>query len=145
MKQSEKGKQHLIIVEGCKLEAYQDVRGIWTIAFGFTEINGKPVKKGDTITLEEAKKLLPEVLAPYENCVTKALARDPYQYEFDALLSFTYNIGQAGFQQSQVLKDFNAGRKDLAAIHMFNWRRPVEILGRRMKDAELMLTGVYCV
>ena len=76
--------------EGCRLEAYQDVGGTWTIGYGHTN----KVHKGDVITQEQADKFLAEDVAVHASRVEK------YQHiynfnenEYNALVSFAYNIG----------------------------------------------------
>ena len=74
--------------EGCRLQAYKDPAGIWTIGYGHT--NG--VKKGQVITQAQADQFLLHDLAWAESAVN-ALNRDLTQGEYDALVSFTFNCG----------------------------------------------------
>jgi len=58
-KMNETGLEHLKRWEGLRLQAYQDVKGIWTIGYGHTSAAGKPfVQKGMTITAREAEEML---------------------------------------------------------------------------------------
>lgn len=76
--------------EGCKLTAYQDTVGVWTIGIGHT----KGVYKGLTITKEYAEKLLKQDLQTAEKHVASYNAIYHWtQAEFDALVSFAFNIG----------------------------------------------------
>ena len=87
---SNKGLDLIKQFEGCRLKAYKDPAGVWTIGWGHT----KGVKAGDEITQEQADKLLRDDLAVYETKVDKY--DDKYhwnQNQFDALVSFAYNIG----------------------------------------------------
>lgn len=90
MKISQRGIDLIKKFEGCRLSAYKDPVGVLTIGYGHT----KGVQMGDTITQEEADNLLREDLAIYEKQVMKY--DDKYhwnQNQFDALVSFAYNIG----------------------------------------------------
>lgn len=75
--------------EGCKLTAYQDTAGIWTIGHGHTgTVNGWPVQAGMTITQEQADALMQEDMAG----LFKLVAGRPL-IEAGALVSFGYNCG----------------------------------------------------
>lgn len=87
---SNKGLDLIKQFEGCRLKAYKDPAGVPTIAYGHTA----GVKMGDTITQEQADELLRDDLVIYEGKVAKY--DDKYhwnQNQFDALVSFAYNIG----------------------------------------------------
>lgn len=80
--------------EGLKLEAYQDIRGIWTIGIGTTRINGKPVKKGMIISPETAYRLFNTQMQEYWDDVlflTKGI--DLKLNQLEALTDFAYNVG----------------------------------------------------
>lgn len=90
MKTSQKGIDLIKEFEGCRLKAYKDAVGVPTIGYGHT----KGVKMGDTITQAQAEELLKDDLASYEKKVDKY--NDTYHFnqnQFDALVSFAYNIG----------------------------------------------------
>jgi GH24 family phage-related lysozyme (muramidase) len=90
MRISNKGIELIKQFEGCRLKAYKDPAGVPTIAYGHTA----GVKMGDTITQEQADELLRDDLVIYEAKVDKY--DDKYhwnQNQFDALVSFAYNIG----------------------------------------------------
>ena len=90
MRISNKGIELIKQFEGCRLKAYKDPAGVPTIGYGHTA----GVKMGDTITQEQADELLRDDLVIYEGKVAKY--DDKYhwnQNQFDALVSFAYNIG----------------------------------------------------
>jgi GH24 family phage-related lysozyme (muramidase) len=89
MKISQRGIDLIKEFEGCKLTAYKDAVGVWTIAYGHT----KNVKQGMKITQEQAEELLKKDLAEYEAKVEKYDKYNWNQNQFDALVSFAYNIG----------------------------------------------------
>lgn len=95
MKTSSWGIELIKMFEGCVLYAYQCPAKVWTIGYGHTgKVNGKSIKKGLKITRAEAEKLLIEDLAKFEKQVAKYDKKYNWtQSEFDALVSFAFNIG----------------------------------------------------
>lgn len=89
--------------EGCKLTAYQDIVGVWTIGFGFT----KGVKPGDVMSQEQCEARLSSEVREYELGVTKVCTVPPTQNQFDALVSLAWNIGIVGMQGSSVIRYHN--------------------------------------
>ncbi|MBO7695433.1 MAG: lysozyme [Methanobrevibacter sp.] len=90
LKISENGLNLIKKFEGCKLTAYQDVVGVWTIGYG--HISG--VKKGMKITQAQADEYLKKDISSVEIKVNKYYDKYKFnQNQFDALCSFCYNIG----------------------------------------------------
>lgn len=87
---SQKGIELITSFEGCKLKAYQDAGGVWTIGYGHTA----DVKPGQTITKQQAQLYLIGDISKHETYVN---LYDKYyhfnQDQFDALVSFCYNCG----------------------------------------------------
>lgn len=99
--------------EGCKLTAYQDVVGVWTIGYGNTMYpNGVSVKKGDVITKEQALTLFKSILSRFESGVDKLIRTDVNDNQFGALVSFAYNLGIGTLQKSDLLKKVIKNRQD---------------------------------
>nr|WP_275944200.1 lysozyme [Gluconacetobacter tumulicola] len=90
---SKTGIQLITHYEGCSLSSYPDVGGIWTIGYGTT---GPDIKEGMTITQCDALSLLSNDLKAFENMLNKRLPNPIKQNEFDALMSFLYNVGPGG-------------------------------------------------
>jgi lysozyme len=133
--------------EGCKLTAYQDVAGIWTIGYG--HIRG--VQPGMQMTQAQAEQTLADDLGGTENAVENALAgaaaRDN---QYAAMVALTFNIGSANFRQSTVLRDHRAGNFSGAADAFLMWNKShvngqmQEIAGltrRRRAERQLYLTA----
>lgn len=80
--------------EGCRLKAYQDSVGVWTIGYGHTS----GVKPGMEISQVEAEQYLRKDLVVYEGHVN-GLNRTLQQWEFDALVSFCFNCGKGNLQK----------------------------------------------
>lgn len=105
--------------EGLRLDAYQDVAGIWTIGYGHI----KGVKEGMTISEAEAEALLREDLADAENAVSRFVKVPISENEFSALVSLVFNIGSGAFAGSTVLRKLNAGDHKGAADAILMWNR----------------------
>lgn len=88
---SEKGLNIIKEFEGLRLQAYKCPAGVWTIGWGHT----KGVKKGMTITEDQAEEYLYDDLVVYETVVNQwSISKYNFmQEEFDALVSFAYNCG----------------------------------------------------
>ena len=111
---SDKGVALIKRFEGCTLDAYPDPGSggePWTIGWGATRIDGKPVKSGMTITQAKADALLLHDIERHANDVRKWLGDRPTtQGQFDALVSFHFNTGDLG--RSTLLKKHLAGDFD---------------------------------
>lgn len=115
---SQSGLKILKHYEGCRLEAYQDIVGTWTIGYGDTE----NVQPGLVITQAEAEERLRRRLArDFELSVRQCLTRVATQYQFDAMVCLTYNIGAVAFANSTLVRLFNAGDIQLAADQFPRW------------------------
>jgi lysozyme len=133
--------------EGCKLKAYQDSVGVWTIGYGLTSAAGiVPVVKGMRITQEQADAYLVQALVKYESGVRRALTRQPSQPQFDAMVSLCYNIGPGAFGGSTLVRRFNDGDIQGAADAFLMWNKAggKELRGlvnRRKAERALFLTA----
>lgn len=100
MKISNVGLDLIKSFEGCQLKAYRCPAGVWTIGWGTTEpVNGVRPHEGMRITQAQADRLLVEHLQTYENAVNR-LGVELNQNQFDALVSFCYNLGTGIFKGS---------------------------------------------
>jgi lysozyme len=113
-KMSEEGRELLTLWEGGHvLTSYKDTANVWTIGVGVTRWgNGKKVEPFQQITAEESKVLFSNTLKAYEQAVYSTTRDDINQNQFDALVSFCYNIGINGFKNSTVLKRVNKNLND---------------------------------
>lgn len=108
MRTSEKGIEFIKLSEGLLLKAYQDSGGVWTIGYGHT----KGVKKGDQITEFMATEYLKDDLRASEQAVNLYVTSEIDQNQFDALVSFTFNLGPGNLKSSTLLKRVNADPND---------------------------------
>jgi lysozyme len=106
--------------EGCKLTAYQDVAGIWTIGYGHT----LGVTAGMVFTQDQADQALASDLLSTETAVDKAVAGvNTTDNQFAAMVSLSYNIGSGNFGSSTVLKEHRAGQTQSAADAFLMWNK----------------------
>lgn len=124
MQISEKGIGLIKQFEGCKLTAYQDSVGVWTIGYGWTQsVDGKQIRAGMTIKQETAERLLKTGLVSYENDVSRLVKVGLTQGQFDALVSFTYNLGVRSLSTSTLLRKLNTGDYAGAAEEFLRWNK----------------------
>lgn len=124
MQTSEKGIALIKEFEGCKLTAYQDSVGVWTIGYGWTQpVDGKPIRAGMTIKQETAERLLKTGLVSYESDVSRLVKVILTQGQFDALVSFTYNLGARSLSTSTLLRKLNSGDYAGAADEFLRWNK----------------------
>lgn len=105
MKISEKGIEFIIKEEGEVLTAYICPAGVWTIGVGHT---GKEVKKGMKITKEQSREFLKTDIKRFEDIVNKNIRIPLKQCEFDALVSFAFNVGEGAFSKSALVNKINS-------------------------------------
>lgn len=140
-----KGLELIKSFEGLKLKPYLCPANIPTIGFGNTYYpNGQKVKLTDpAITIEKAEELLKFLLVTYEKAVDSFCRDDISQGQFDALVSFAYNLGTGALQKSTLIKKVNANPKDVTIADEFmkwnkaNGRVLVGLTRRRQAEAKL--------
>lgn len=140
MKISQKGIDFIKRFEGCELTAYKCPAGVWTIGYGHTG----NVREGQVIMQDYAETLLRQDLISYELKVDKYNPRYTWrQHEFDALVSFSYNIGSI----DQLTANGTRSRKEIAEkMLLYNKAggKVLEGLKRRRKaERELFLSSIY--
>ena len=140
MQTSTRGIELVQEFEGLRLKAYQDVVGKWTIGYGHLIV--LPQEKGlldYEIAQETALNLLRSDLKAAEDCVSSKVIVDLTQGQFDALVSFTYNLGCGALNRSTLLRLLNAGEYTRAGEQFLLWDKaggkPVAGLTRR-REAE---------
>lgn len=142
MKTSKNGINLIKKYEGFRSRAYRCAAGVLTIGFGHTQ-NVKPT---DVITQEQAEKLLIEDLKVCEDCINKTIKIPLLQNQFDALVSFVYNVGCGNFIKSTLLKKINEGKISEAANEFQKWNKAggkvlAGLAKRRNEEMELFLRG----
>jgi lysozyme len=116
MQLGDKGNALIKSFEKCRLEAYQDEGGVWTIGWGHT-----PASPGQTCTQAQADAWFLIDVA-WAVGIVNALIRVPLtQNEFDALVSFVFNVGAGNFRSSTLRRKLNDGDYAGAAEQFLVW------------------------
>lgn len=136
MKMSSAGLKALMDREGVRLMAYKDTKGIWTIGVGHT---GPEVKQGLSWTTEQVMDALQTDVSYAESAVNSGVKVKLTQNQFDALVSFTFNVGAGAFLKSTMLKFINKNDFEGAAQQFNRWVIPPEVTGRRMSEKKQFL------
>jgi lysozyme len=133
--------------EGLRLEAYICPAGVPTIGFGSTFYpDGRRVKLGDKITLQEAESILLHDIKRFEKEVLNAVKIEITNNQLSALISFVYNVGASAFRKSTLLRKVNANPTDLTIHNEFmRWTRAggkvlPGLVKRRAEESKLYFT-----
>jgi len=125
MTYSERGLNLTKEFEGCRLEAYQDQGGVWTIGWGHTQA----VMEGDVCTQEQADEWLEIELGGAASDVMRLVSESIEPCQVWALADFVFNVGPASLSSSTLLKKLNAGDIEGAANEFPKWNK-VHINGK---------------
>lgn len=141
MKTSDNGRAFIRAREGVKLAAYQDGGGVWTIGYGHT----RGVKQGQVINHEQADEFLDNDLRQVESCISERVTVPLNQNQFDALVSFVFNVGRQAFSDSTLLKKLNEGNYRAAADQFTRWVYDNDkfvqgLYNRRVAERDLFLS-----
>jgi lysozyme len=142
---SRAGAKFIALFEGFRAVAYWDQWGqVWTIAFGHTG----GVKSGDKVTREKGLVLLRRDAATASQAVSDLVTVHLNQKQFDALVSFVYNLGAGALAESTLLRKLNNGNYRGAAEEFKKWDHAggevlAGLLRRRNAEARLFEGGKY--
>jgi len=143
---SQRGLDLIKHFEGLRLTAYKCAAGVDTIGYGHT---GPDVKPGLKITQEEAEKFLWKDTESAQQAVHSFVNIKLNQNEYDALVSFVFNVGPTAFVNSTLLKLLNSGAdRKVVACEFLRWvkagsSKPVPgLVRRREKEKALFLEKI---
>ena len=146
MKTSNKGKAIIKQYEGFRAKPYLCPAGVPTIGYGATYYtDGRKVTLKDApISEADADKLLDKMLVKYEDAVNRYVQVPITQNQFDALVSFCYNLGQEALRKSTLLKKLNNKDYKGAADAFLNWvyasgKKLQGLVNRRTDERKLFL------
>lgn len=130
--------------EGFREKAYRDQGGVLTIGYGHT---GQLVREGDVISQADAEHLLAHDVIVAENAVKRLVTTNLFQSEFDALVDFTFNVGEGNFAKSTLLALVNADKWVEAIQEFSKWDKVAGAVNkglarRRLAEAELFQHGI---
>ena len=142
MEISQNGIEFIKKVEGCELVAYKCSSGVWTIGYGHT---GTDIKQGKEISLEKAERYLKNDLVRFCKAVNDLVNVELTQNQFDALVSFVFNIGIGAFASSTLLRLLNQKKYVDAANQFDRWvysggKVSDGLVVRRKKEKEMFKT-----
>jgi GH24 family phage-related lysozyme (muramidase) len=137
---SQDGIDAIKLWEGCSLAAYKCSAGVPTIGYGHT----KTAKMGMTITMQQAEELLKQDIKDYVTAVNMLIKIPITQNQFDALVSFCFNVGISAFKHSTLLRLINENNLSGAALAFGNWvhaggKRITGLVRRREFEREMFL------
>ena len=141
MEISQEGLSLIKKFEGCELESYKCAAGVWTIGYGST----KGVEEGMEISQERADMLLLEDVEVFEEAVSKLVEVPLEQNQFDALVSWTFNLGSTNLQNSTLLKVLNNKDYEGVPSQIKRWNKAggevLQGLVRRREAEALLFEG----
>ena len=141
MKTSVEGLALIKKFEGLELEAYKCAAGVWTIGYGHT----KDVQEGDVWSESHADHMLEVELEEFEGYINDNVTVALSQNQFDALVSWVYNLGPANLKASTMLKVLNSGDYEGVPAQIKRWNKAggkvLEGLIRRRKAEALLFVG----
>jgi lysozyme len=143
-KLSKRGLQFIKEAEGLRLESYRCSGNVWTIGYGSTD----GVTQGMKISNVEAENRLKRDVKRFEDAVNSLVNVDLTQSQYDALVSFSFNVGVAAFKNSTMLKLINKGQLDKVPNEFSKWifagkKKVNGLVARRAKEAALFVDDAW--
>lgn len=139
--------------EGFSATLYDDPAGHCTIGYGHLVHRGRcdgsePAQFRRGLSQEQARRLLRDDARPFGEAVNARVTVPLSQPQFDALVSFVYNLGPGNFASSTLLRRLNAGEYDAVPEELARWvkaggRTLTGLVRRRAAEGELFATGTY--
>ncbi|MDE7393546.1 MAG: lysozyme [Muribaculaceae bacterium] len=150
MKASRRIKEKIKEFEGCRLTAYRCPAGVWTIGYGHT---GSDVRPGRQIDQQEADRLFEGDIGKFDDELSMWLQVEGVgelkQHQYDALVSFAYNVGISALRHSTLLKKLKSGETpEAVATEFARWvnaggKRSAGLVIRRASEAKIFINGDY--
>lgn len=145
---SDQGIRLIAKFEGLKLRPYKCPAGLWTVGFGTLIGDGKslPSEWNRTFTFDECMDMLKKSLRSKERGIKRLITYPLTQNEFDAIVSFVYNLGLGCLQRSTLRQKLNRGDKEGAIASLLKYNKAringtlQEVRGltrRRLAEAKL--------
>lgn len=149
MRMTPEGREMLAAWEGgCQTRVYLDSAGYPTVGVGHLIMDGEDFQEGVEYDRDRLMQLFADDLLDMEEYVSMYVTTPITRFQFDALVSFTFNLGPTNFRRSTLLKRVNAGRHSEVPGQLARWNRAGGQVVRglvRRREAEGILydTGVY--
>ena len=138
METSQNGIDLIKHFEGCRLEPYLCSANVLTIGYGHT----KDVVENMSITQDTAEVLLKQDLKEFEDHVSRLVEVHLNQNQFDALVSWTFNLGAGNLKTSTMLKVLNQRKYDEVPEQMQRWNKSAGVVNKglvKRRGAEALL------
>jgi lysozyme len=120
--------------------------GVLTIGWGHTNHHGRPFDKTARWTQQDCDDVFAEDMAGFEEQVNSIVKVPLKQHQFDALVSFVYNVGVGNLRSSTLLRKLNGGDYQGAALEFHRWNRSngkvLTGLVRRRAAEALLFQGI---
>jgi lysozyme len=138
---SDRFGKHIEGLEGFRAKRYRDIAGHWTIGFGHLLREDEMSKYSDTsiVTRDQAFGILKLDVADAERAVNRLITVPLKQEQYDALVSFVYNVGWGQFETSTLLRKLNAGHCCAVPDEMRRWTNHGNIGMVMRRKAEIAL------
>lgn len=150
---SGRGVAMLRVSEGSRLKPYLDQAGIWTIGVGHVIRDGEEHLHQGITPEQEVELLLRDVEWAEEAVRGLGLPRPLEQHQFDALVSFCFNVGGRAFRGSTMVRKLREGDYDCVPTELMRWvyytssdgqkRVSDGLVDRRRREGHLWVTGDY--
>jgi lysozyme len=149
MKTSNEGLQLIRKYEGCKLKPYLCPAKFWTVGYGHVIGNGKEVPEKQLYTRGEIDELLRTDLARFEQGVRRYCPVPLTQFEFDSLVSFSFNLGLGVLQRSTLRRKLLRQDRQAAAKEILKYNKAggqvLKGLTRRREAEYRMFTNTNAI
>ena len=133
-KLSDKGLDVLLRWESLSLKPYKDVGDKWTVGVGhlvteeelesgMINLSSGSIPWESTLTRDQALEILRQDLEPREDYLNGVLPEDLTQGQYDAMVLFLFNVGQANFKSSTLFKKINAGLYGQVPEQLARWNK----------------------
>jgi lysozyme len=108
---------------GEKFKAYKCPAGVWTVGWGTTTEHGHQIKPDTVWTRQQCDEAFLRDMEEFEAAVRRLVKVELEPWQFDALVSFTYNCGEGNLAKSTLLKKVNACDFEGAALEFHKWNK----------------------
>lgn len=153
MRTSERGIEFIAAFEGFRGQLYEDAAGHCTIGYGHLVHRGRcdgsePEHFRRGLSRQEALALLRQDIARFEAAVNRLITVPLNQHQFDALVSFTFNLGAMALEKSDLRARLNGGDYASAPEELARWNKAGNqvlpgLVRRRRMEGQLFVAGIY--
>ncbi len=148
MKPSNSAVEHIKYFEQLRLGAYMPTpNDRWTIGYGNTFYeDGQPVREMDKISEDRANELFQNILEKFSSKVKNLVTSEITINQFDALVSFAYNVGIGAFRNSTLLRQVNKDPDNYYEItkQFMRWNKQNRKILQGLVRRRISEANIYC-